>query len=42
MENLNKTIKNKLNSLNATNETFKDIFEIMHDDNTHIFCEITE
>ena len=41
MENLNKTIKNKLNSLNATNETFKDIFEIMHDDNTHIFCEIT-
>lgn len=41
MENLNKTIKNKLNSLNATNETFKDIFEVMHDDNTHIFCEIT-
>lgn len=41
MENLNKTIKNKLNSLNATNETFKDIFEVMHDDNTHTFCEIT-
>ena len=41
MENLNKTIKNKLNRLNASNETFKDIFEIMHDDNTHVFCEKT-
>ena len=32
MEILNKTIKNKLNRLNASNETFKDIFESMHDD----------
>ena len=41
MENLNKTIKNKMNSLNATNETFQDIFNVMHDDNNRIFAELT-
>ncbi len=41
MENLNKTIKNKLNSLSATNETFEDIFNVMHDDNNRIFAELT-
>ena len=41
MENLNKTIRNKMNSLSATNETFEDIFNVMHDDNNRIFAELT-
>ena len=41
MENLNKTVRYKMNSLTATNQTFEDIFNVMHDGNNRIFAELT-
>lgn len=42
MENLNKYINYKLDKLEKSNKTFEDIFEIMHDNNNHVFCEYQE
>ena len=41
MENLNKYINNKIKKLNITKKTFKDIFEITHDQEDRIFAETT-
>lgn len=41
MENLNKYINNKMKKLNNSKKTFKDIFEITHDQDERIFAEIT-
>ena len=41
MENLNKYINNKMKKLNSTQKTFKDIFEITHDQDDRIFAETT-
>ena len=42
MENLNKYINKKMKQLSLTQKTFKDIFEITHDQEDRIFGEITD
>lgn len=42
MVNVNKIINTRINKLNNSNKTFKDIFGIIHQDNQYIFCEITD
>lgn len=42
MENLNKYINQKMKMLNESSKTFKDIFEITHDQKDRVFAEITD
>ena len=42
MENLNKYINSKMKKLNNSKKTFKDIFEITHDQDDRVFAEITD
>lgn len=42
MENINKIVKNKIKKLSNCSKHFKDIFEIMHDQEDNIFSEISD
>ena len=42
MENINKIIINKIKLLNESNNTFEDIFNIIHSNKDKIFCELTD
>ena len=42
MENLNKYINQKMKMLNESSKSFKDIFEITHDQKDRVFAEITD
>ena len=42
MDNINKIISVKMKKLNSSNETFHDMFEIMHDLEDNVFSEITD
>lgn len=42
MENINKIVKNKIKKLSNCPKHFKDIFEIMHDQEDNIFSEISD
>lgn len=42
MENINKIIRNKIKLLNESNNTFEDIFNIIHSNKDKIFCELTD
>lgn len=42
MENINKIVKNKIKKLSNCSKNFKDIFEIMHDQEDNIFSEISD
>ena len=42
MEYINKIIRNKIKLLNESNNTFEDIFNIIHSNNDKVFCELTD
>lgn len=42
MENINKIIRNNIKLLNESNNTFEDIFNIIHSNKDKVFCELTD